>query len=80
MQKKVPQFLIVLEIEESTCCMYWLYHKANILMIYYLLYFKNLLISESHFVYMIENIQVGSLIYGSILLTKEKINFNDSFF
>lgn len=44
MQKKVPQFLIVLEIEESTCCMYWLYHKADILMIYYLLYCKNLLV------------------------------------
>lgn len=73
MQKKVPQFLIVLEIEEVTCYMYWLYHKANILMIYYLLYCKNLLISESHFVYMIENIQVGSLKYASILLTKEKM-------
>lgn len=66
-QKKVPQFLIVLEIGESTCYMYWLYHKANILMIYSLLYCKNLLISESHFVYIIENIQVGSVKYSSIL-------------
>lgn len=66
-QKKVPQFLIVLEIEEGTCYMYWLYHKANILMIYSLLYCKNLLISESHFVYIIENVQVGSLKYSSIL-------------
>lgn len=75
MQKKVPQFLIVLEIEEDTCYIYWLYHKANILMIYYLLYCKNLLISESHFVSIIENIQVGSLKYTSILLTNEKMEF-----
>lgn len=73
MQNKVPQFLIVLEIEEGTCYIYWLCHKANILMTYYLLYCKNLLISESHFVYMTENIQVDSLKYGSILLTNEKM-------
>lgn len=75
MQKKVPQFLIVLEIEEGTCYMYWLYHKADILMLCYLLYCKNLLISESHFVYIIENIQVGSLKCSSILLTNEKMSF-----
>lgn len=71
MQKKVPQFLIVLEIEEGIYYLDLLYYKANILMICYLLYYKNLLISESHFLYIIENIQVDSLKYSSILLSEK---------
>ena len=53
----------------------WLSYKAHILIICYLqvFYCKALLISEGHFMYVIENIQVDSLKYNSILFIKEKM-------